>query len=142
MHVLLAPDAVGPLDAVDVARALAAGWSSAAPRDVLDLCPLPDAGLAGRVARCALVVTGEDVFDAASLLGSPAGTAARLAQEAGVPCVVLAGQVHVGRREAAARGVDEALSLADAVGAQAAAAEPARHLADLAARAARAWSTG
>ncbi|MCW2608450.1 MAG: glycerate kinase, partial [Frankiales bacterium] len=97
-------------------------------------------GLAGRVAAADLVVTGEGSFDATSLLGKVPGAVAALAQEAGVPCLVLAGQVHVGRREAAARGVDEALSLADLVGLEAALADPADGLAALAARAAGQWS--
>ena len=142
MRVLLAPDSFGAaLPAPDAARAIAAGWAAAAPRDVLDLRPLPVPGHADGVADADLVVTGAAVFDADALLGAP-GEVARLAQEAGVPCVVLAGQVLVGRREAAARGVDEALSLAEAVGLSAALAEPRRHLEALAARAARAWSTG
>ena len=60
--------------------------------------------LAERVERADLVVTGEGSFDATSLLGKATGGVAALAQAAGVPCLVLAGQVHVGRREAAARG--------------------------------------
>lgn len=96
--------------------------------------------LAERVAAADLVVTGEGSFDATSLLGKATGGVAALAQEAGVPCVVLAGQVHLGRREAAARGVDEAASLADLVGLDAALAAPAEHLRALAARTAGQWS--
>ena len=98
--------------------------------------------LTERVRAADLVVTGEGSFDATSLLGKAAGGVASRAQEAGVPCLVLAGQVHVGRREAAARGVDEAHGLVEAVGLEAAMAEPGRHLRDLAARTARQWSAG
>ncbi len=97
-------------------------------------------GLRRRVAQADLVVTGEGSFDATSLLGKVTGGVAALAQEAGVPCLVLAGQVRVGRREAAARGVDEALALVDEVGPTRSLAEAAPSLAALAARAARSWS--
>ncbi len=95
-----------------------------------------------RVERADLVVTGEGSFDATSLLGKVTGSVAALAQEAGVPCLVLAGQVGVGRREAAARGVDEALSLTDLVGLDEALAAAGPALQQLAARAAGSWSRG
>jgi glycerate kinase len=56
--------------------------------------------------------------------------------------VVLAGRVDVGRREAAAAGVEAAYALADAVGLRAALDRPQEALAELAGRVARQWSTG
>ena len=50
---------------------------------------------------------------AAALRDSLVTAAAGVAVQRGVPCVVLAGQVSVGRREAAAVGVDAAYGLAD-----------------------------
>jgi len=48
-------------------------------------------------------------YDRETLVTAAAGVAV----QRGVPCVVLAGQVSVGRREAAAVGVDAAYGLAD-----------------------------
>ena len=86
---------------------------------------------------------GEGAFDATSLRGKAVAGVAGLAQAAGVPCVVLAGRVEVGRRDAAAAGVEEAYAVSEVVGSPAAAldAGPAG-LAATAARAARAWSRG
>jgi glycerate 2-kinase len=99
-------------------------------------------GLAGAVARAHLVVTGEGSFDATSLCGKVVAGVAALAAEEAVPCLVLAGQVSVGRREAAAVGVEASYALADAVGLEAALADPAGELEALAARVAREWSRG
>jgi glycerate kinase len=58
-----------------------------------------------------------------------------------VPCLVLAGQVSVGRREAAAVGVDAAYGVADdAGGVEKSLADPAGTLAALAEKVARRWS--
>jgi glycerate 2-kinase len=97
-------------------------------------------GLADAVARADLVVTGEGTFDLTSLRGKVVGGVCRLAAEAAVPCVVVAGRVEVGRREAAAAGVESEHSLADAVGLEQAMARPAEALAGVAARLARQWS--
>ena len=59
-------------------------------------------GLAGRIATADLVIAGEGAFDATSLRGKAVAGVAALAQEAGVPCVVVAGRAEVGRRDAAA----------------------------------------
>ena len=100
-------------------------------------------GLAERVARADLVVTGEGSFDAQSLRGKVPAGVARLAVEAGVPCVVIAGQVDVGRRDAAAAGVEEAYAVADTLGSvEMALAAGASGLRETAARVARLWSRG
>ncbi|MDT7580879.1 MAG: glycerate 2-kinase, partial [Pseudonocardiales bacterium] len=67
--------------------------------------------------------------------GAPVPAVAGVAAARGVPCVVLAGQVLVGRREAAAVGVDAAYAV-DAAGA----ADPAGALAALAEKVAHRWS--
>jgi glycerate kinase len=86
------------------------------------------------------VVTGEGSFDPTSLRGKVVSGVAAVAARHAVPCVVVAGQVHVGRREAAAAGVEAAYGVADAVGLEAALERPAEELAALAARVAREWS--
>jgi glycerate kinase len=99
-------------------------------------------GLEARLASADLVLTGEGTFDPSSLSGKVVSGVAGLAAEHAVPCVVLAGDVTVGRREAAAAGVDSAWSLVEAVGRQRAFAEPAAALAELAGRVAGQWSRG
>jgi glycerate kinase len=98
-------------------------------------------GLPAALARADLVLTGEGSFDFQSLRGKVASGVAAAAAERGVPCLVLAGQVSVGRRQAAAAGVEAAYSVAEEAGSVAAAlARPADRLADLAARVAGEWS--
>ncbi|MDP9791843.1 glycerate kinase [Catenuloplanes nepalensis] len=60
-----------------------------------------------------LVITGEGSFDHQSLRGKVVAGVAAGARDRGLPCVVLAGQVSTGRREAAAAGVTETYSLMD-----------------------------
>src|SRR4051794_4312613 len=100
-------------------------------------------GLGERIGSVDLVIAGEGAFDATSLRGKAVAGVAGLAQAAGVPCVVLAGRVEVGRRDAAAAGVEEAYAISDVAGSPAAAlVAGAAGLAATAARAARTWSRG
>jgi glycerate kinase len=64
----------------------------------------------------------------------------RLAMQCGVPCVVLAGRVEVGRREAAAAGIETAYDMVGVAGEQAARSRPAEVLTALATRVAKQWS--
>ncbi|MEI7778898.1 MAG: glycerate kinase [Actinomycetes bacterium] len=98
-------------------------------------------GLAAAVATADLVITGEGSFDWQSLRGKVVGEVARLAVEAGRPCLVLAGQVHLGRRDYSPVGVVAARSVADYLGSvEAALIQPAIGLAALAERVALTWS--
>ena len=97
-------------------------------------------GLEPRLARADLVLTGEGSFDATSLSGTVVSGVAALAAEHAVPCVVLAGQVRVGRREAAAHGIEAEHAVTDLVGLERALADPAASLSELASRVARQWS--
>jgi glycerate 2-kinase len=88
-----------------------------------------------------LVVTGEGSFDWQSLRGKVATGIAEAARERGIPCLVLAGRVEVGRRELAAAGVDAAYSLSEHLGStERALAEARTGLEALAERVAREWS--
>jgi glycerate kinase len=93
-----------------------------------------------------LVITGEGSFDHQSLRGKVVAGVAGAARDRGVPCVVLAGQVSTGRREAAAAGVTDAYSLVEHFGGEerggleAAMGRPAEGLRELGARLARQWS--
>jgi len=88
-----------------------------------------------------LVITGEGSFDEQSLRGKVAAGVAGAARDQGVPCVVLAGRISAGRREAAAAGITEAHSLVDHFGSvEAAMTRPVEGLRALAGRLAGQWS--
>ncbi len=97
--------------------------------------------LPAALAEADLVLTGEGSFDVQTVRGKVAGGVAKAATEHGVACLVLAGQVSLGRREMAAAGVEAAFSIAEQAGSVEAAMErPGDRLAELAARVAREWS--
>jgi glycerate 2-kinase len=98
-------------------------------------------GLDAELDKAQLAITGEGSFDWQSLRGKLITAVAKGAAERGVPCIVMAGQVSVGRREAAAVGVESAYSVAeDAGGVEASMADPAGTLAALAEHVAAQWS--
>ncbi|HEX4082668.1 MAG TPA: glycerate kinase [Acidimicrobiales bacterium] len=98
-------------------------------------------GLAAEVAGADLLVTGEGRYDATSLRGKAVSGVAAIAQQAGVPCVVAAGQADIGAREAAAHGLDEVWTVAEQLGsADAAIRAGADGLTVLGAALARTWS--
>lgn len=98
-------------------------------------------GLDEALAGADLVITGEGSFDHQSLRGKVIAGVAGAAQELGIPCVVLAGNVTTGRREQEAAGVTAAHALVDHFGSvERAMAEPARGLRELAAGLARQYS--
>ncbi|MCR3751531.1 glycerate kinase family protein [Lentzea californiensis] len=63
-----------------------------------------------------VVITGEGSFDWQSLRGKLVTAVAAGAAERGIPCIAIAGQVSVGRREMGAAGVQAAYSVSDHVG--------------------------
>lgn len=98
-------------------------------------------GLEAELDAADLVITGEGSFDHQSLRGKVAAGVANGARDRGLPCVVLAGRVETGHREAANAGVSEMYSLVDHFGTvEQALAEPARGLRELAADLAGQWS--
>jgi glycerate kinase len=97
-------------------------------------------GLDAALDSADLVLTGEGSFDWQSLRGKLITAVAESAAARGLPCLVLAGQVSVGRREAAAAGVEAAYSVAEhAGGVDASMADPAGTLAALAEDLAGQW---
>lgn len=97
-------------------------------------------GVTRLVAGAQLVLTGEGTFDWQSLRGKVVATVAGAASRRGVPCLVLAGQVLVGRREAAAIGVDDALAVAELAGSvEESMRRPVQTLSALAERVAAHW---
>ncbi|WP_433781814.1 glycerate kinase family protein [Actinomycetospora sp. CA-101289] len=98
------------------------------------------AGLDDALAAADLVVTGEGRLDDQSLRGKLVSVVATRARERGVPCIALAGQVDLSVGEALEAGLEGAYSVsADAGSVEAALAEPAARLADLAAGVAGRW---
>lgn len=96
-------------------------------------------GLRASVCGADLVVTGEQTFGRHSLHGSVVAGVAEVALGCGVPAVVLADRVQVGRREAMAAGLSGAYAVHERTGAQNAPV-PGRSAA-LAARAAQVAAT-
>ena len=100
-------------------------------------------GLATEIEWSDLVLTGEGSYDFTSLRGKVVSGVAAAALDAAVPCVVIAGQVSVGRREAMANGVAASYSLTDLAGSAEAAQADAAHWARVAGeRVAVAWGHG
>jgi glycerate kinase len=98
-------------------------------------------GLERELDRADLVITGEGSFDHQSLRGKVAAGVAGGARDRGLPCVVVAGRVETGYREAANAGVTELHSLVEHFGSTGQAlAEPARGLREIAAHLASQWS--
>ncbi len=96
--------------------------------------------LAAKAASADLLITGEGSFDSQSLRGKLPHGVARTAAEHGVPCVVTAGVVSVGRQEVAAAGITETYSLVESAGSvEAALTNSAEELRKLAADVARRW---
>lgn len=88
-----------------------------------------------------LVLTGEGSFDWQSLRGKVVAGVSEAASAQAVPTVVLAGQTHVGRREAMALGINGVYAVAERPEQLAGAlADPAGSLAARAARVAATWS--
>jgi glycerate kinase len=139
-----APDNLADLPGAGAAGGLGAAMLAlgASRRSGLELVAAA-VDLTGTIAEADLVITGEGSFDFQSLRGKVPGSVAAVATEQGIPCLVLAGQVSLGRQEAAAAGVEAAYSVAEQAGSvEAALARPAARLSELAARVAREWSRG
>lgn len=98
-------------------------------------------GFADVLAGSELVVTGEGTFDWQSLSGKVAAGVAEAALAAGLPSVVLAGQVLVGRRETMGLGISGTYAVAETPDElDAAMLDPVGTLRARAARVARTWS--
>ena len=98
-------------------------------------------GLDAALDEADLVVTGEGAFDEQSLRGKVVSGVADAARERGLPCVVVAGRVAIGRQPAAEAGVTETHSLVEHFGDPARAMRsPVEGLRAIGARLARRWS--
>jgi glycerate kinase len=89
-----------------------------------------------------LVVTGEGSFDWQSLRGKVVSGVAFHAMRLGKPTIVLAGQVHCGRREYTSIGIESAYAMAESPAEIAdSMANPQIFLAALTKRVSRTWSS-
>jgi len=86
-----------------------------------------------------LVITGEGCLDDQTLHGKVVMGVAQSAAKIGIPCVVLAGEVRLGKREISNVGIDSAYALKDLVGREESLNRPIEALQTLAARVARSW---
>jgi glycerate 2-kinase len=131
MRVLIAPDAFrGTLSGDQAAAAVADGWTRGAAGDELSRSPVGDAAATLEAAADDelpdLVVTGEGSLEFRSLRDSALAALSAAAMARGVPCIVLAGQVHVGPRVAFESGIHGAYATAaDAGSVEASMADPA-----------------
>lgn len=91
------------------------------------------------IIKADLVVTGEGCLDDQSLHGKVIAGVARHAAALGKPCVALAGEVRLGKRECASAGIDSAYSMSEFAGRERSMAAPARVLAEVSARMSQTW---
>ncbi len=100
-------------------------------------------GFADRVSATDLVLTGEGSFDWQSLHGKAVTGVAAAALEQGVPAIVVAGQVLLGRRETMSLGISGCYAVADTPEqVESAMADPVGTLTERVRRVARTWSPG
>jgi len=96
-------------------------------------------GIEDQIRQADLVITGEGCLDDQTLHGKVVTGLTQLAAKAGVPCVALAGEVRLGKREISNAGIDSAYAMKDLVGAEVSRAQPASSLRALTARVAKSW---
>ena len=92
------------------------------------------------IAQADLVITGEGCLDDQSLHGKVVVGVASHTAALAKPCVVLAGEVRLGKRECSTNGIDAAYSMNELVGRERAIGQPSESLIALAARVAKTWS--
>ena len=101
---------------------------------VLDIVKLDD-----EINKSDLVITGEGCLDDQSLHGKVIAGVASHAAALGKPCVALAGEVRLGKRECATAGIDSAYSMSEFAGRDRSMAAPAEVLAEVSARMSQTW---
>ena len=92
-----------------------------------------------KINNCDLLITGEGCLDDQSLSGKVVAGIAAKAASFGKPCIALAGEVRLGKRECSAAGIDSAYAMKDLVGLEESLANPVDSLSALSTRVARTW---
>jgi glycerate kinase len=101
---------------------------------VLEIVKLDD-----EIQKADLVITGEGCLDDQSLHGKVIAGVASHSAALGKPCVALAGDVRLGKRECAKAGIDSAYSMSEFAGRERSMTEPALVLAEVSARMSQTW---
>lgn len=92
-----------------------------------------------KIAQADLVITGEGCLDDQSLQGKVAVGVASHCAQAGKPCVVIAGEVRLGKREYLAAGIDAAYSMSEHAGKERSMANAQEVIAQVATKVAKTW---
>lgn len=93
-----------------------------------------------KIAEADLVISGEGCLDDQSLHGKVAVGVAQHCASVGKPCVVIAGEVRLGKRECLSAGIDSAYSMSEIAGKERSMQDAQTVLTEVAGRVARAWS--
>lgn len=101
---------------------------------VLEIVKLDD-----EIEKADLVITGEGCLDDQSLHGKVIAGVASHAAALGKPCVALAGDVRLGKRECASAGIDSAYSMSEFAGRERSMSAPFEVLAEVSARMSQTW---
>jgi glycerate kinase len=101
---------------------------------VLEIVKLDD-----EIQKADLVITGEGCLDDQSLHGKVIAGVASHTAALGKPCVAIAGEVRLGKRECASAGIDSAYSMSEFAGRDRSMASPAEVLAEVSARMSQTW---
>ena len=96
-------------------------------------------GLDKKINQADLVITGEGCLDDQSLYGKVAVGVAQHCTKAGKPCVAIAGQVRLGKRECLTAGIDSAYSMSEVATLERSLAQPETVLIEVAQRVAKTW---
>lgn len=91
------------------------------------------------IQKADLVVTGEGCLDDQSLHGKVIAGVASHAAALGKPCVALAGEVRLGKRECATAGIDSSYSMSEFAGRDRSMAAPVEVLSEVSARMSQTW---
>jgi glycerate kinase len=91
------------------------------------------------ISKADLVITGEGCLDDQSLHGKVIAGVASHTAALGKPCVALAGEVRLGKRECATAGIDSAYSMSEFAGRERSMAYPVEVLTEVSARMSQTW---
>ena len=92
-----------------------------------------------KIAQADLVITGEGCLDDQSLYGKVVTGVARHCADVGKPCVAIAGEVRLGKRECLTAGIDSAYSMVEVAGKERSLSQPETVLIETAKRVAKTW---
>jgi len=101
---------------------------------VLEIVKLDD-----EINKSDLVITGEGCLDDQSLHGKVIAGVASHSAALGKPCVAIAGEVRLGKRECATAGIDSAYSMSEFAGRDRSMAAPVEVLVEVSARMSQTW---